>query len=89
VIVNVTRIDNITLRESPVRYRREYTAQAVLAHVGAEEEQLSIEFTVEDTPDRGKVLTVRFVDTPHYPLIPAKQAVRTYLESLATEGEFV
>jgi hypothetical protein len=66
-----------------------YTAQAVLAHVGAEEERLSIEFTVEDTPHSGKVVTVRFLNEPHYPLLPALKAVQARLESLETEGAFV
>ena len=87
--MTVTSIQNISLRESPIQYRRVYTADAVLAHVGAEEERLSIEFTVEDTAHSGKVVTVHFLDEPDYPLVPAMKAVRTRLESLETEGAFV
>jgi len=87
--VKVTRIGNIELRDSPVKYRRVYTANAELAHAGSNEEVIPIEFTVEDTADRGKVLSVRFLDTPDYPLLPAQRAVREHLETLETRGEFV
>lgn len=87
--MKVTGINNILRRESPVQYRRVYTADAVISHVGSEAEHLAIEFVVEDTPDRGKLLSVRFIDTPDYPLIPAARAVRRHLESLETQGEFV
>ncbi|MFO7781851.1 MAG: hypothetical protein R6W94_09515 [Spirochaetia bacterium] len=87
--MKVTRIDNIELRDSPVKYRRVYTANALLAHAGSDEEVVPIEFTVEDTADRGKVLSLRFLDTPHYPLLPAQRAVREHLEALETRGEFV
>ncbi len=87
--MKVTRIDNIELRDSPVKYRRVYTAEAQLAHIGSEEEVVAIEFTVEDTADRGKVLSVRFLATPAYPLVPARRAVQEHLEKLETRGEFV
>jgi hypothetical protein len=87
--VKVTRIENIEQRDSPVKYRRVYTANAELAHAGSDEDVVPIEFTVEDTADRGKVLNVRFLDTPDYPLLPAQRAVREHLETLETRGEFV
>jgi hypothetical protein len=87
--VNVTSIENISRRESPVQYRRVYTADAVLSHVGSPAERLSIEFTVEDTADRGKAISVRFIDTPDYPLVPAAAAVRRHLNTLVTQGELV
>ncbi|MFP4373491.1 MAG: hypothetical protein ACLFPO_04115 [Spirochaetaceae bacterium] len=87
--MNVTRIENIELRDSPVKYRRVYTARAVLSHVGSDEEAVSIEFTVEDTADRGALLSLRLLETPHYPLLPARRAVRAHLEALQTRGVFV
>lgn len=87
--MTVARIDNIELRESPVMYRRVYTARAVIAHAGASEQTVAIEFTVEDTAAHGKQLSVRFVETPDYPLLPARRAVREHLETLETQGKFV
>lgn len=86
--MKVTKIDNISLRESPVRYRRVYDAHAVIAHAGSAEERLGIEIAVEDTPHQGSVISVRFVDQPDYPVMPATRVVVEYLEALKARGEF-
>ncbi|MFP3960611.1 MAG: hypothetical protein ACLFUX_10610 [Spirochaetaceae bacterium] len=87
--MTVHRIDNIALRDSPVRYRRVYRADAVVNHVGAQRHTLAIEFTIEDTADRGTDLSVRFLDTPDYPLLPATRAVRRFIRHLQTQGTVV
>lgn len=85
----VHRIENISRQESPVQYRRVYSADVLLEHVGSQEERVAIEFTIEDTAASGSLINFRFLDTPDYPLVPARRAVEDHLRDLQSQGEFV
>ncbi|MFO8064162.1 MAG: hypothetical protein ACQETQ_06925 [Spirochaetota bacterium] len=87
--MTVRTVENIVRHESPVHYRRVYSADAVLTHVGSEEERVAIEFTIEDTAAQGSRLSFRFVDKPDYPLLPARQVVEEHLKLLQGRGQLV
>ena len=87
--MTVHKIENISRQESPVQYRRAYTADVLFEHVGSPEDRVPIEFTIEDTAASGSVISFRFLDTPDYPLVPARRAVEEHLRDLQSQGEFV
>ncbi|MFW6313643.1 MAG: hypothetical protein ACOC2N_07145, partial [Spirochaetota bacterium] len=69
--MEVVELTNLVRRESPLLYRRTYTATAVLLHAPAVRHSVPIEFVLEHSPIGPVQIRVKFLDVPDFPPVPA------------------
>ncbi len=85
--MKVVDLTNISRRETPLMYRRTYTATAVLAHGGAQRTSGRVEFVLEHSPLGAVDIRVRFLDSIDCPVVPATSALRSHISKLEQSGE--
>lgn len=84
--MNVVELTNLVRRESPLLYRRTYTATAVLSHARATEDPRRIEFVVEHSPLGPVQIRIKFLDEPDFPLVPAIGNLEKHIRGLEDRG---
>ena len=85
--MKVVELINVVRRETPLHYRRTYTATAVLAHSRANADTKRIEFVLEHSPLGPVDVRVKFLDEVNYPLLPALRVLKEHISRLETNGE--
>lgn len=85
--MKVVELTNISRRETPLLYRRTYTATAVLAHGATHLSSGRVEFVLEHSPLGALDIRVRFLDELDCPVLPATSAVRSHISKLEQSGE--
>jgi uncharacterized ParB-like nuclease family protein len=83
--MRVVEITQLTRKEMPLYYRKEFHGCAVL-EVMEKRAEKKISFTVEKTPAGATEIRVTFLDELDYPLIPAVQALKEYIRELEKRG---
>ncbi|HOX13427.1 MAG TPA: hypothetical protein P5313_14585 [Spirochaetia bacterium] len=76
---------NISRKETPLFYRRVYTAQAVFESPRGRAEK-DVQFTVEHLPVGGVEIQVDRIENLDYPLIPVVRELKTYIAALDKKG---
>lgn len=84
--MRVVELTNLVKRETPLHYRRTFTATAVLKHGVGEPEAKRIEFVLEHSPFGAINVRVKLLDDLDYPLVPALSALREYIKRLDANG---
>jgi len=85
--MNVVELTNLVRKESPLLYRRTYTATAVLSHPSATEDSRRIEFVLEHSPLGPVHIRVKFLDEPDTPVVPVIEALESRIRELEERGE--
>jgi len=85
--MKVVEITDIERRESPLLYRRTFTATAVLSTRNGPDERKRIEFTLEHAPLGPVQVRVAFLEEIDYPLVPALAAIKEHVRKLEENGE--
>lgn len=85
--MKIVELISLARRESPLLYRRTYTATAVLAHASAAEDRQRIEFVLEHSPLGPVDIRVKFLDKPDFPLVPAIAELEDHIRQLEQRGE--
>ncbi|MFW5684944.1 MAG: hypothetical protein ACOC1I_08830 [Spirochaetota bacterium] len=85
--MKVVELTNVQQRETPLLYRRTFTATAVLAHGSRTTDAKRVEFTLEHMPLGPVAVTVRFLDDLDYPVVPAANALKKHIEKMQQNGD--
>lgn len=83
--MRIVELLNISRKETPLFYRRVYTAQAVFDSPRGRAEK-DVQFTVEHRPVGGVDIQVDSIDNLDYPLIPVVRELKTYIANLDKKG---
>lgn len=83
--MRIVELLNISRKETPILYRRMYTAQAVLEYTQGRSEK-KVRFAVEHKPMGGVDIQVEVLDSLEYPLIPVVRELKTYIADLDKKG---
>lgn len=83
--MTVLTISDITRKENFIYYRREFTAKAHIdlpgkKHFGG------IEFIIETAPTGKKDISITFVDSVDYPLVPLMLTLKEYILNMDRTG---
>ncbi|MDR0910806.1 MAG: hypothetical protein LBM77_13705 [Spirochaetaceae bacterium] len=79
------KLSNITHKDSPIYYRRNYTAQALLDIMGKEQE-VPVEFTIETLPSGGTEITITEMGEVDYPRAPLLTEVKRIIIATDSSG---
>ncbi|MDR1238651.1 MAG: hypothetical protein LBK27_00905 [Treponema sp.] len=83
--MKVLAINNIVRKDVPIYYRRLFTGIVVLELMKDSVER-RIDFSIENKPTGAKEMSVTFLDTVDYPLIPLTREVKKFIDHLDVNG---
>jgi hypothetical protein len=83
--MKITQLKNITVKKSPIYYRRAYSATVNLDLMGKDVEA-PLEFTIETGPLGDKKIMIDGLDLIDYPKLPLMQEVKAYIEAQDAAG---
>lgn len=84
--MRVLELRNVSSKESPLHYMREFNAVAILESAGMQSE-IPLAFTVERRPVGGPDISVRFIEEPDWPLVPLLRSVKDLVLDLDKKGK--
>ncbi len=79
-------LSNITRNDSLIHYRRTFQAAARFGTPGNETAELSVEFVLETMPTGESTVSVRFVERPPFPTVPAIRLLKQHIGELERAG---
>jgi hypothetical protein len=84
--MKVVELTNVVRKETPLHYRRTFTATAVLRRGAGESDARRIEFVLEQSPFGSIDVRVKLLDDIDYPLAPAIAALKEHIQKLDDGG---
>lgn len=84
--MKVVELTNVVRRDTPLLYRRTFTATAILTHGATGPEAKRIEFVLEHSPLGPVNVNVKLLDDIDYPLVPALSALKDHINKLDQSG---
>lgn len=84
--MTIASLDDLTLIDSPVHYRRRYTATALLTYGHDGAERAAVAFSLEHTPYGRVEIRVELRDNVNYPLLPIYRELKRHIYALEQEG---
>ena len=85
--MKVVDLADIVRRETPLLYRRTYTARATLSDRTGHDHVVTVEFVLEHSPLGPVTVTVKLVDEIDYPLVPVISALKSHIKTLEESGD--
>ena len=85
--MKVVELTDIVQRETPLQYRRTFTATAHICRGESEPESKRVEFVLEHSPLGSVDVRVRLLDDVDYPLVPTISAIKAHVHQLHEDGE--
>ena len=83
--MRIVELLDIARKETPIFYRRIYTARAVMEfHRGRT--QKAVQFAVEHRPVGGVDIQIEVLDSLDYPLVPVVRELKSYIADLDKKG---
>lgn len=83
--MQVLEIKNLTRKDIPLYYRREFFASVVFQYLNATSEK-RIDFSLESNPFGHIDVKVTFLDEVDYPLLPIVKTVKEYILNMEKKG---
>ena len=83
--MKVISVKDIVRKDVPIYYRLLYTGVAVI-ELTKDPEDFRIDFSIEIKPTGQKEIVVSFLDDIHYPLLPVIKDLKTYIDTMHTNG---
>ena len=83
--MKVISVKDIIRKDVPIYYRLLYTGVAVI-ELTKDPEDFRIDFSIEIKPTGQKEIVVSFLDDIHYPLLPVVKELKTYIDTMHTNG---
>ena len=84
--MTVLGLNDVHLKDSPVHYRSEYRA-AALIHFTGKQEEIPVLFSIEHTATGTVDIVVKVRERINYPLLPVLGALKTYISDMYSEGK--
>ncbi|MFP4113346.1 MAG: hypothetical protein ACOC2Y_04360 [Spirochaetota bacterium] len=84
--MKVVELTNVVQRETPLHYRRTFTATAVFSRNHSRQESSRVEFVLEHSPLGSVGVKVKILDEIDYPLVPAISALKAHIAKLEQSG---
>lgn len=85
--MKVVELTDIVRRETPLHYRRTFTATALLSRGESTPQAKRIEFVLEQSPLGATDVRVTLLDELDYPLVPAIAAIKSHIRALHENGD--
>lgn len=83
--MRLIKLINIQRKETPIYYRKEYNAEAILEFL-EKNLGIAIEFVVEHKPVGGVDVRVTLLDELDYPLLPVVNTIKNHILELQEQG---
>ncbi|MCL1836351.1 MAG: hypothetical protein FWG46_02255 [Treponema sp.] len=83
--MKVISMKDIVRKDVPIYYRLLYTGVAVI-ELTKDPEDFRVDFSIEIKPTGQKEIVVSFLDDIHYPLLPVIKELKTYIDTMHTNG---
>jgi len=83
--MKINCIKDMIRKDVPIYYRRLYTGVAVL-EFNQGPSNYRIDFSIETKPTGQKEITLSFIDTVDYPLVPLSKELKQYINDLDDAG---
>ena len=83
--MKIISIKDTIRKDVPIYYRRLYTGVAVI-ELHETPSDFRIDFSIETKPTGHKEITVNFLDTIDYPLIPVSRELKNFISELDFNG---
>ncbi len=84
--MNVTRLEAIERIPLAIDYRRMYQAHAILNIADRDAPPVHIEFSLELSPFGGNEVSVRFLESADFPLVPAIRVLKEHITAIDKAG---
>lgn len=85
--MKVVELTDVVRRETPLHYRRTFSATALLRRGESRPEPKRIEFVLEQSPLGSMDVRVTLLDEIDYPLVPAIAAIKAHIRKLHEDGD--
>ena len=83
--MRIVELQDIARKETPIFYRRVYTAQVVMEFQRGRTRK-AVQFAVEHKPVGGVDIQIEVLDNLDYPLVPVMRELKTYIADLDKKG---
>jgi len=83
--MKIITIKDMIRKDVPIYYRKLYTGVAVI-EMNKGPADYRIDFTIEYKPTGNKDVSVSFIDSIDYPLIPISRELKQYISELDSAG---
>ena len=83
--MKVIDFKNVIRKDVPIYYRRLYSGIVILELVKKQGEY-RIDFSIEQKPTGLKDISITFLDAVDYPLIPLNKEIKSYIDTLDSNG---
>ena len=83
--MKIVVIKDMIRKDIPIYYRKLYTGVAVI-EMSNSPENYRIDFAIECKPTGMKEITVSFIDSIHYPLVPVLKELKLFIKELDNNG---
>jgi hypothetical protein len=84
--VKVLEITNLVLKESPVLYRREFTADAIFETLDKEKLGKKIEFVLEKNHFGDSEIRVSLLEDINFPLVSIIRRIKNHIHEMDQKG---
>ncbi len=83
--MKVLEIKNLTRKDLPIYYRREFMGSVVLQYLNSNSEK-RIDFSLESNPFGHIEVKVNFLEDVDYPLVPIVKTLKEYILEMDRKG---
>jgi len=83
--MRVISIKDMIRKDYPIYYRKLFTGVAVI-ELNSGRSDYRLDFCIEYKPTGHKDITINFIDTIDYPLVPVNKELKKYIDELETSG---
>ncbi len=84
--MRVVELKNLSAKETPLHYRKEFNATAVIDAADGKSE-IPVNFTVERLPVGGPDINVSFQLSPAWPVVPLIHSIKDKILDLDRKGQ--
>ncbi len=85
--MQLVTLSDISLKESPLHYRRSFNATARFVVGNQSPVGTTVEFVIESTATGRPYVSVRFTERLPFPLVPALRLVKERVSQLEQDGQ--
>jgi hypothetical protein len=83
--MKIVTLKDMIRKDVPIYYRKLYTSVAVI-EFNNKPNDYRIDFSIEMKPTGNKEISVTFIDTVDYPLVPVIRELKQYINDLDSAG---